>query len=131
MTLPCSPISVIVADDHTLFREGLVGMITSEPDLHVIGAGSNGWEAIELAARRQPDIALLDVEMPGPGPRGVIQSVKQRSAGTRTVILTMHDDPAVVRDLLGFGASAYLVKSIARVNLVAALRSITTLDLVR
>lgn len=126
-----APISVIIADDHTLFREGLAGMIGSEPGIEVVGVGSTGWDAIELAARHRPDIALLDIEMPGPGPRGVIEGVRDQSGLTRSVMLTMHDDEAVVRDMLGYGASAYLIKSIARENLIAALRSIATLDLVQ
>jgi DNA-binding NarL/FixJ family response regulator len=114
---------IIVVDDHHLFRAGVVEMLTTVPDFEVVAEGGSGVEAITLAHERQPDVAVLDLEMPGPGVKVMVRRVLDASPGTRIVILTMHDDPNVVRDLLDAGASGYLLKTAGRSELIAAIKS--------
>lgn len=117
-------IRVCLADDHTLFRDGIREMLTTDPELTVVGDASTGSEAVALAVRLRPDVLLLDVEMPGPGAPAVIQQITRVAPETKIVVLTMHDDPDLVRDLLQAGAAAYLLKTIVRDELIAAVRSV-------
>lgn len=122
-TLP-RRIRVGLADDHTLFRQGVREMLSTDDSIAVIGEAANGPAALALVAAHQPDVLLLDVEMPGPGAAAVIREVRRTSPQTQVVVLTMHDDADVVHELLGSGAAAYLVKTILRDELVAAVRSV-------
>jgi DNA-binding NarL/FixJ family response regulator len=121
-------ISIVVVDDHTLFRHGLREILQTDPLFQVVGEGASGAQAVELAERLQPDVILLDVEMPGPGARTTISQVRFASPFTKVVILTMHDDPVFVHDLLESGASAYMVKTVAKDELIAAIRSVARDD---
>jgi len=118
-------VRIVLADDHTLFREGLRELLSTEPEFEVTGEGSSGDEAIALVERYRPDVLLLDVEMPGPGAKAVISRLRRTHPETVVVVLTMHDAPSILRDLLACGAAAYLVKSIAREELIAAVRSLS------
>jgi DNA-binding NarL/FixJ family response regulator len=103
-------------------------MLVTDPLFSVVGEGSSGIEAVKLAADLQPDVLLLDVEMPGPGARATIGSLRYAAPFTKIVILTMHDDPVLVYDLLESGASAYMVKTVAKDELIAAVRSVNRGD---
>jgi DNA-binding NarL/FixJ family response regulator len=119
---PGQPIRVVIVDDHTLFREGIREMLELEPEITVLAEGCSGPEAVSLASRHQPDVMLLDVGMPGDGPASTIDQIRAVSPRSRLVILTMHDDPDLMRELTDRGASAYLVKSVSRKELTAVLR---------
>jgi DNA-binding NarL/FixJ family response regulator len=119
---PGEPIRVVIVDDHTLFREGIREMLELEPEITVLAEGSSGPEAVQLAGRHQPDVMLLDVAMPGDGPAATIDQVRAVSPRSRLIILTMHDDPDLMRELTDRGASAYLVKSVSRKELSAVVR---------
>jgi DNA-binding NarL/FixJ family response regulator len=121
-------IAVVIVDDHRLFREGLREMLVTDPLIAVVGEGGSGSEAVELVNELQPDVLLLDVEMPGPGARATIGQLRYAAPFTKIVILTMHDDPVLVHDLLECGASAYMVKTVAKDELVAAVRTVTRDD---
>jgi DNA-binding NarL/FixJ family response regulator len=119
---PGEPIRVVIVDDHTLFREGIREMLALEPEITVLAEGSSGPDAVLLAGRYQPDVMLLDVSMPGDGPTATIEQVRAVSPRSRLIILTMHDDPDLMRELTDRGASAYLVKSVSRKELTAVVR---------
>jgi DNA-binding NarL/FixJ family response regulator len=119
-------ISVVLVDDHTLFREGLAELLTSDPAFHVVAQGSDGADALALVAKHHPDVVLVDIEMPGPGARATVSQLRQQHSDTQVIVLTMHDEPELVRELLGRGAAAYLVKTIARQELIAVVRSVVT-----
>jgi DNA-binding NarL/FixJ family response regulator len=104
-------IRVLLADDHAMFRQGIREMISTDEKIEVVGEAENGREAVALAERLEPDVVLLDVEMPVMGAKRVMEAMLQNSPSPRVVIVTMHDDPRLVRELIGLGASAYLVKS--------------------
>ncbi|QKG19899.1 two component LuxR family transcriptional regulator [Actinomadura verrucosospora] len=116
--------SVAVVDDHTLFRQGLCEMLVSDPQFRVVGEGATGAQAERLCAELQPDVLLLDVEMPGPGVRATISRIQSAAPFVKIVILTMHDDPVLVHDLMESGVAAYLVKTIGKDELLAAVRSV-------
>src|SRR5947209_6811366 len=117
-------VTVALADDHTLFCEGLRELLLTEPGFEIVGEGRTGDDALTLVQKHRPNVLLLDVEMPGPGAKRVIAWVRQTHPDTGVVVLTMHNSPLIVRELMETGAAAYLVKSIARDELIAAVRSV-------
>ncbi|WP_243707853.1 response regulator transcription factor [Micromonospora sp. KC606] len=117
-------IRVCLADDHNLLRDGIREMLSTEPEFAVVGEASSGPEALGLVVRLRPDVLLLDVEMPGPGASAIIRQTRRMAPETRVIVLTMHDDPDMVHELLEAGAVAYLLKTILRDDLVAAVRSV-------
>jgi len=119
-------ISVVLVDDHALFREGVAELLASDRTFHVVAQGSDGTEALALVTEHRPDVVLVDVEMPGPGARATVSRLRQEHPDTRVIVLTMHDKPELVRELLEQGAAAFLVKTITRLELIAAVRSVVT-----
>ncbi len=117
-------IKVLLVDDHALFREGVVEIFAVENDMRVVGEAENGAEAIALAQREKPDVVLLDVEMPVLGGEGAIEGILRVSPSSKVLVLTMHDEPRLVRKLLRLGANAYIVKNATRKELVAAVRTL-------
>ncbi len=117
------PIRVLLADDHTMFRQGLKEMLTTDEGIEVVGEAENGEVTLELAGEMLPDVLILDVDMPVMGAREVLERLVRISPMPRVVIATMYDDPRLVRELLGLGASAYLVKSASLEELLAAVHA--------
>ncbi|MFF4416225.1 response regulator [Streptosporangium sp. NPDC001559] len=117
-------IRILVADDHTLFRDALCQVLRAEDDFHVVGDASDGPGVISLAARTRPDIVLLDVEMPNHHPARTLPRLLEISPPPKVIILSMHDDPQLVQDLLAAGAHGYLHKAIRSQELLVAIRSV-------
>jgi DNA-binding NarL/FixJ family response regulator len=122
--MTAGPLRVMVADDHTLLRDGLRELLTTDPAFVVVADAATGPDVVARAGEVRPDLLLLDVQMPGPGAKSVVDQVRAASPETKIIILTMHDDPALVRQLLESGASAYLLKTIARAELLAAVHAV-------
>lgn len=118
-------VRVVIADDHTMFRQGIREMLDTGGDIEVVGEAENGGQAVELVKRERPDVMLLDVEMPVLGARGVIDRLFEEVTPPlpSIVVVTMHDDPRLVRDLLARGASAFLTKSASLKELLGAVRA--------
>src|SRR5918997_2538023 len=114
------PITGLLADDHTMFRQGLKEMLATDEGIEVVGEAENGEEALELAGEMLPDVLILDVDMPVMGAREVLERLTGLSPMPRVVVATMYNDPRLVRELLALGASAYLVKSASLEELLAA-----------
>jgi DNA-binding NarL/FixJ family response regulator len=116
-------IEVLLADDHAMFRQGVREMLSTNEGIEVVGEAENGQEAVVLARELDPDVVLLDIEMPVMGAREAMERILDRSPSPRVIIVTMYDDPRMVRDLIGLGASAYLVKSATIAELHAAVHA--------
>jgi DNA-binding NarL/FixJ family response regulator len=117
-------IKVLLVDDHALFREGVAEMLNVAEGIQVVGEAENGLEAIALAAEQQPDVVLLDVEMPVMGAEKAIGQILHASPSSKVLVLTMYDEPRLVRKLLALGAHGYLVKNATREELLAAVRTV-------
>jgi DNA-binding NarL/FixJ family response regulator len=117
-----SKITVVVVDDHPLFRQGVVDAFSLESDLEVIGQAERGDEALDLIRALQPQIAVLDVNLPGLNGQQVMRQVVAERLPTRAVLLTAYHDPEQVVHALRGGAAAYLSKDVQPEALVAALR---------
>jgi DNA-binding NarL/FixJ family response regulator len=118
-------LSVVLVDDHRLFRESLGALLAVHEGIEVVAEGSNGEEAVRLARLHRPDVVLLDVEMPGQSVLTSLVEIRSASPSTRIVVLTMHENTTLARQLLLRGASAYLIKTIGHHELVAAIRAST------
>ncbi|HET9894523.1 MAG TPA: response regulator transcription factor [Streptosporangiaceae bacterium] len=115
---------ILIAEDHTLLRDMLAELLAVENDLEVVGTTGDGDHAVELAAALHPDIVLLDVSMPGGPVTSTVQRLITVCPGVAVVILTMHDDPRRLSELLAAGSRAYLHKSVSRERLISVLRSV-------
>jgi DNA-binding NarL/FixJ family response regulator len=116
------PISVLLADDHAIVREGLRAVLQTVPDLHLAGEAADGQEALRLLDRLKPDVLVLDMMLPGLNGREVARQAAKRAPRTKVVILSMHADPAYVVAALQAGAAAYVVKEAGVEELVKAIR---------
>ncbi|MCZ2813191.1 MULTISPECIES: response regulator transcription factor [unclassified Modestobacter] len=116
---------VVLVDDHRLFRESLGALLAVHEGIEVVAEGANGEEAVRLARQHRPDVVLLDVEMPGQSVLTSLVEIRSASPSTRIVVLTMHENTPLARQLLLRGASAYLIKTIGHHELVAAIRAAT------
>ena len=115
------PVRILVADDHTLFRQGLRRVLEMEPGFTVVGEASTAAEAVSLCAELDPDVVTLDISMPGGGLQ-VISRLRSRSRRLGIVILTMHEDQEYLLRAIRAGAHAYLVKDADAQSLITAIR---------
>jgi DNA-binding NarL/FixJ family response regulator len=118
------PIRVLVADDHAIVRTGIRHVLESEPGFEVVGEASTGAEALALAASHHPDVAVLDISMPGQSGLQVAAELRTRSPETRVLILSMHDNTEYVMESLRAGAHGYLLKDSAAMELRGAIRAV-------
>lgn len=116
------PIRILLADDHTLFREGLLGILDSQPDMEVIGEASDGVEALVKARELLPDLILMDILMPGVNGLEATKQIKQELSGITIVILTVRDDEDKLFQAIKNGAQGYLLKSMSSKVIVKLLR---------
>lgn len=117
-------IRVIIADDHPVVREGTCQLLRQEPDLEVVGEAANGEEAIRLATTLKPDIAIIDIAMPGVDGIEATKRIKALSPPVPVLILTAYDDDQLVFALLEAGAAGYLLKSAEGWEIINAVRAI-------
>jgi two-component system NarL family response regulator len=118
-------IKVVVADDHQLVREGLVRLLNLEKDIQVCGVAADGEEAVALVERLRPQVALIDVRMPGMGGIGAARQIASRWPEIGVVLLTMHDEDEFIFEGMAAGARAYLLKDCSHGELVATLREVS------
>ena len=115
-------IRILLVDDHTMFRQGLREMLSTDGEMLVVGEAENGTVAVDLAAEENPDVVILDVEMPGMSAAETLEALLGLPSAPRVLVVSMYDSPRLVRDLLGRGASGYLVKSASLEELLTAVR---------
>jgi DNA-binding NarL/FixJ family response regulator len=117
-----APIRVLLADDHTMFREGLAGILAAYGGMEVVAEVPNDAEALDLARRLGPDVVVMQVQMPFERALGTLEAMSTVADPPKVVICTMIESPRYVRGLMGAGASAYLLKTSSAEHLVAAVR---------
>jgi len=119
-----SPIRLLLADDHTLVRAGIRSLLESAGGIEVVAESGDGREALELIVKHRPDVALIDIGMPGLSGLEVARRCAQESPRTKVVILSMHADATYVRQAMRAGAAGYLLKGAAVVELPFAIQSV-------
>ena len=121
---PNERVSVLLVDDHTILRKGLRMMIEAEPDLCVVGEAGDADEALDLAAKLQPDVVILDLSLPGRSGLLVLPDLVKTVRSGRVLVLTMHDDPSHLKAVLAAGASGFVVKQAAHAELLGSIRAV-------
>jgi two-component system response regulator NreC len=119
-----SRIRILLADDHTLFRQGVRTLLASETDMEVVGEAPDGTAAAERAAELKPDVVLLDIGMPGLSSFETTRQIKRNRPETKVVFLTMYDDEDYLVEGMEVGANGYVLKDSPAPQLVAAVRDV-------
>ena len=118
------PIRIMVVDDHTVVRQGLVALLSTVPDLAVIAEAADGEEAVEVHRKYRPDITLMDLRLPKLGGADAISQIRQESPGARIIVLTTFDGDEDIYRALQAGAKGYLLKGTDADELTATIRSV-------
>jgi DNA-binding NarL/FixJ family response regulator len=117
-------IRIVIADDHTIVRAGIRSLLAGSPDIDVVGEARNGVEALRLVRELNPDVLVLDMEMPGLKGLDVARQLRAANASVRILALSAYDDQEYINGLLENGASGYLLKEDAPSALIEAVRGI-------
>ncbi len=115
---------ILITDDHTLFRQGLKGLLQAEQDMEVVGEARDGEEAISKAAELRPDIVVMDIGMPGIPSFEAVRQIRKNRPETRALFLTMYDDEDYLGQCLEAGGSGYVLKDTPAEQLITAIREI-------
>ena len=115
---------ILLADDHEVLREGLALLINAQPDMAVVAQAGSGREALQLAKRTNPDVAVLDVSMPNMGGAEAAREIRTCCPNTRVLALTRHADQSYLRNLFSAGAVGYVLKQSAADTLVQAIHTV-------
>jgi DNA-binding NarL/FixJ family response regulator len=118
------PITVLIADDHQFFRDGVRALLASQPDMECVGEATTGEEAIHLSAEVQPDVVLMDVQMPGMSGVEATRLIVSSSPQIRVLVVTMFEDDSVVFAAMRAGARGYLLKGARHEDMVRAIRAV-------
>lgn len=115
-------LQILIADDHSIIREGLKTLFAAESDLEVVGEAERGEDACRLAAELHPDVLIMDVSMPGLGGAGATKRLKETCPNVRVLAFSAYEDEVYVRQLLAAGASGYILKRTAAGEIARAVR---------
>ncbi len=119
---------ILLADDHTIVRQGLKLILSAQPDLEVIGEAANGREAVELVQRLKPDLVLMDVAMPELNGIEATRRMVEVNSRIKILVLSMHKEAVYVREILRAGARGYILKDAIDTELLSAVRSVARGD---
>ena len=117
-----TPLKVLIADDHPLILHGIRRALDGSDDMEVVGEARSGDEVVALVGRRNPDIVLLDLNMPGKNGIECVAEISREHPSVKTVVISAYDDRGNIDAALAAGASAYIVKSVSPVDIPSALR---------
>ena len=115
---------ILLADDHTLLREGLRALIAADPTIKVVGEASNGKDTVRLCVQLAPDLLMMDISMPGTNGLEALVDVKRRCPDTRVLMLTVHRSDEYVKSALAAGADGYVLKDASYCELMLAVHSV-------
>lgn len=117
-------VKIVIADDHPIVRQGLRQMIEADRNLTVIGEASDGETALQLIETHQPDVAVLDIDMPHIGGFEVVRELERKKIRVKIIFLTMHTEEKIFQTAMDLGVSGYVLKDSAPNDIVAGIRSI-------
>lgn len=129
MLKPPQPIQILIADDHGIMRAGLRALLNAEADMDVVGEAATGADTLQLADALRPDVAILDLSMPGTDGIEVTRQLSAAYPGMHTLILTVHEDQAMLLAALDAGAAGYIIKRAVEAELITAIRTVHRGDL--
>lgn len=117
-------VQILIADDHEVVRHGVRNLVSSRPNWQVCGEACSGREAVDLIQEKNPDVAIIDLSMPGLNGIDVTRQVKKLSPRTQVIVFTMHESEELVREVFLAGVSGYVLKSDAGTHLCAAIEAV-------
>ena len=117
-------ISVVLADDHTVVRQGLRALLEAEDDIVVVGEAEDGQQAVQIVSEHHPDVALLDIAMPNLNGLQAARQIRKQSPKTSIIMLSMYLDEEFVYEVIQLGASGYLLKQSAMSDVLRAIREV-------
>ena len=120
------PIRVLVADDHTIVRDGLVALLNGSGDCQVVAQASDGVTTVDLAMKTQPDVVVVDISMPKLNGIEVVRRLTKELESTRILVLTMHAEEEYVMHVVRAGAAGFLLKDSASAEMLAAVRALAS-----
>jgi DNA-binding NarL/FixJ family response regulator len=124
--VPEDRLKVLIADDHPLVIAGIRRALEHDEDIEIVGEARSGSELLQLVERRQPDVVLLDLKMPGLSPLECIHRIAETWPEVKTIVLSAFDDRPTIDSALSAGAMAYVVKSVKPIDLASVLRQAST-----
>jgi DNA-binding NarL/FixJ family response regulator len=122
---PTRVISVLVADDHGIVREGLRRLLEAEHDLKVCGEAGDGREVLEQVAKHQPQVVVLDITMPRLGGLETLERLRASNPQVKVILLSVHGDPPFIQSAISLGADGYVLKDGRAAEIVEAIRAVT------
>lgn len=122
-------IRILIADDHGVIRAGLRALLAEFPDITVVGEASDGSEAIAKVVELKPDIVLMDLSMPNIGGVEATRQLSQTEPNARILILTVHEDESLLKEVIRMGAAGYIIKRASQEDLIHAIRVVARGDL--
>ncbi len=117
-------IKLLIVDDHKLIRAGISQLLAGRKDVEIIGQASNGWEAVKLAKKLRPDVILMDITMPEMDGIAALKAIKELGLNLRVVMLTVHQEPAYLKQVLELGAYGYIQKTAGENELMDVLQKV-------
>ncbi len=120
-----NPVRILVADDHAIIRRGLRALLAHDPEFDIVAEACDGLEAVELAGRVRPDVAILDISMPSLNGLEAARRILAALPDTQIVLLTVHSDESYLLGALKAGARGYVLKNSAEIEIVEAVRAVS------
>jgi DNA-binding NarL/FixJ family response regulator len=117
-------IRVLLADDHTILRDGIRSLLEDEPDIEVIGEAEDGHSAVRMTEQFEPDVVVMDIAMPLLNGLEATRQIKRNNPQVKVLILTMHENEEYIRQVLATGAMGYILKDAAARELLGAIRAV-------
>lgn len=124
MTIASTPIDIILADDHELFRDGFTVLVNKISEINLMGEASNGEEMISLARKMKPDVIVTDIKMPGMDGIEATRRIKKEFPEIGIIALSMFDEEELIVEMLEAGANGYLLKNAQKEEIIAAVKSV-------
>lgn len=120
------PLRILLIDDHALFRSGIKALLQRQNDFEVVGEAANGLDAVKRAIALQPDIILLDLNMPGMSGKAVLNALQEEAVRAKVIVLTVSENAEDLADVMAAGAQGYLLKNIDASHFIDALRRVAS-----
>jgi two-component system response regulator NreC len=118
------PVRIHIADDHAMFRSGVIALIEKESDMEVVGETGNVFDTLRWLEDNEADVLILDINMPGPPTSTVVTEITERNSDVNVLVLTIHDEEYYLREFFKLGAKGFMVKTSTGAELIQAIRSV-------
>jgi DNA-binding NarL/FixJ family response regulator len=119
------PVRLLLADDHAVFREGMAALLQRSEKIELVDLATDGHDLLDKLEQHRPDVVVTDLTMPGPGAKAMLTEIAARAPGTRIIVLTMHNEPAIAASVMELGVDGYVVKEDAFAQVVDAIAAVT------